>query len=203
MQKVALCGKANSGKNTTATLIAESLGELWASKTLAFADPIKEMLLQMFPWADRECLYGPSKLRNNIIPDSFDKNDNPLIYRQVLIDLGRQGREYRADHWVRVFDHRIRAMLPSTGLIATAKDTSLKTIIVTDVRYRNEFEYLKENGYYQIKILRNSDVVINDSSETSQDQIKIHEYDFVLDNNGSLEDLNKNIKKIVSAIRKA
>jgi hypothetical protein len=192
MQKIAITGKANAGKNTTAMLIGETFGEQTQYKLLAFADPIKEMLLQMFPWAARKCLYGPSKLRNNIIPDALDKNGKPLTYRQVLIDLGRQGREYQEDHWIKVFNYRVKYMLPTSSKTA---------IIVTDVRYRNEFDYLKENGYYQIKILRNSDIVINDSSETNQDQIKNEEFDFILDNNGSLNDLNGNIKKIVSQIR--
>jgi hypothetical protein len=201
IQKVALCGKANSGKNTTATLIAESLCKYPLEyKMMAFADPIKEMLLKMFPWADCECLYGSSKLRNNIIPHKIDKDGKSLTYRQALIDLGKLGRIYNEDQWVDVFDHRIKNMCPATGI--TGHSVGYKLIIATDVRYRNEFEYLKENGYFQIKIFRDSDIIINDSSETNQDQIKNNEFDFILDNNGTLEDLKNNIKKIVSQIRK-
>lgn len=208
MKRIALCGKANSGKNLTASKIAAAIcdkNRAEEAKMLAFANPIKSMVLNMFPWANRDYLYGASKLRNNIIPNITDKEGKPLTYRQVLIDLGSQGRTYNFDHWIEVYDYTVRNLTKEYNRIVN--DTwdippNIKCILCSDVRYRNEFEYLKSNGYFQIKIFRKSDITINDSSETNQDSIKNEEFDYVLDNNGSLEDLDKNIEKIVSAIRK-
>src|ERR1700722_4549170 len=109
--KIALFGKANSGKDTTANLIGTTLDIKINGKTaiygnyelIAFATPIKRMLELMFPWASRKCLYGPSHLRNEILPYSLDRNGCPLTYRQALIDLGKLGRSYDEDHWVKVF----------------------------------------------------------------------------------------------------
>lgn len=161
------------------------------SNTIAFADPIKRMVLEMFPWADRECLYGPSKLRNNIIPGTSSKNKKSLTYRQVLIDLGKQGRDYDEDHWVNIFDYTVKNY--------TVKP--YKHIICNDVRYRNEFDYLKANNYFLIRVLRNVDR-INDSSETNQDEINNEEFDAIIDNNGTLQELEERVNQIVSQIRK-
>ena len=57
MYKIALCGKANSGKDTVAKLIVKTLNYNYrglemcpASRftTVAFADPIKKLLKQCF-----------------------------------------------------------------------------------------------------------------------------------------------------------
>lgn len=191
--KIALCGKANTGKNTVAKLISnEVCKDKESSFTLAFADPIKRMIMTMFPWADSECLYGSSELRSNVIPNILDKEGKPLTYRQLLIDLGTHGRAYDKNHWINVFDHTIN-FLP--------EDLSRRMLICTDIRFRNEFDYLKSKGFYITRIYRNSIVTINHSTETNQDQIKDSEFNFVLDNNGSLEDLTKKVQEIVSQLK--
>ena len=204
--KIALFGKANSGKDTTANLIGSSLDIEINGQTIdyvnyeliAFATSIKRMLELMFPWASRKCLYGASHLRNEILPHALDRNGCPLTYRQALIDLGKLGRSYDENHWVKVF--------------ATAeKELPTKYIgnlyrcvahIVVDGRYRNEFNYLRSNGYIIIRINRRTDIVIDDSSETAQDAIKDSEFDFILDNNGTLQDLQDKVSFIASEIQK-
>lgn len=184
IKKIALTGKANTGKNTAAKLIIKALKfEEWQYALMAFADPIKEMIIEMFPWADKNCLYGSSELRSNIIPKAFDSNGNPLTYRQALIDLGTQGRKYNPNHWIEVFDYRVKNSFDP------------KLILCTDVRFRNEFDYLKENGYSIFKITRSSVATINHSTETNQDSIGLHEFDYVLNNDGSIIDLENNILK--------
>lgn len=217
IKKVALCGKANSGKNTTAKLLSNVILEKKEPHTdyeiarhtnydvamFAFADPIKEIVMTMFPWADKECLYGASKLRSNIIPNAFDKEGVPLTYRQALIDLGTQGRQYNPNHWVDLFNYRLKnapqRIYDCSDMILDYIDRKL--IICTDVRFKNEFVYLKSKDFFIIKIIRNSDVIINHKTETEQDLIDIKDFDFVLDNNGTLDDLNKNVSTVVSLLK--
>ena len=204
MRKVAILGKANSGKNTTANLIAKALckSEL-EYKIMAFADPIKEMVLEMFPWADHQCLYGSSKWRSKLLTTDAGKGKSLVSYRQVLIDLGSQARAYNENHWINVFDFLVR-IHPITSDYRNDSHIDYNLIIVPDARYRNEFDYLRANGYFMIKIFRDSDApIINHSSETNQDQIKNEEFDFIIDNNGTLERLQENIKTIVENIRKS
>jgi hypothetical protein len=68
--------------------------------------------------------------------------------------------------------------------------------IITDVRFPNEVQAIKDKGGIVIKINRDSDVVDNHSSETALDNYD--GFDFVVDNNGSIDDLTNNLIKIIN-----
>jgi hypothetical protein len=110
----------------------------------------------------------------------------------LLIDLGTGvGREYKENLWLDVFDNTFNK--------AVKKDKDL--VIVTDVRFRNEFDHLKNLGFYQIRLLRDDHLKIDHASETNQDSIKDSEFDYILKNNGTLDDLTKEIFKIVQILK--
>lgn len=195
MYKIAITGKANTGKNTISKLLFKEL-HLGMAKYLAFADPIKEMIEIAYPEIPKEWLYGSSELRKSIIPGAF-KNGVPLTVRQLLIDIGNDfGRAYKSDIWLRNFDVRLNNTLKSK------KKAKPQAIIVTDCRFRNEFDHLKSLEFYQIRLLRNVYTKIDDVSETNQDGIADEEFNFVIRNNGTLEDLELEVKKIVAQLTK-
>ncbi len=201
MYKVAICGRANTGKNTLSRLLEQELYWLrnaeyhakygkdmvFSSKSMAFADPIKEIVMIMFPHANKECLYGPSHLRAEAIPGAF-KNGKPLTYRQSLIDLGTEvGRAYNDKIWLENFDHRYEQLL--------IQKNPPNLVVVTDVRFRNEFDHLKKKGFFQIRLYRETGMApIEHISETGQSAIKDEEFDYVLFNNKSLDDLREEVK---------
>lgn len=191
MFKIAITGKANSGKNTTSKLLKQEIlkkqGKI-SCKYIAFADPIKQMIRLMFPNVPEKHLTGPSKFRSEIIPGAF-KDDKPLTVRQVLIDIGMGGRTYKHNIWLDAFDASFQ------------KFKNKDIIIVTDVRFRNEFDHLKSLGFYQIRLLRNSHLQLNDVSETNQDSIKDEEYDYIIHNNGTLKDLKSQVSNIVPYLK--
>jgi len=189
MYKIAICGKANSGKNTLAKMLVKHLrlkirdnnGPYTASRAyIAFADPIKRMIQEMFPEINSKYLFGSSKFRNEIIPGAF-KGGKPLTIRQLLIDLGTEvGRAYKQDVWLDNFDYQFK------------KAAHCKIVVVTDVRFRNEFDHLKDKGFHLIKLYRGNDTPsINHISETGQNDIKDDEFDFVIHNDKSLNELKK------------
>lgn len=197
MFKVSISGKANTGKNTLSGILVDALtdvGDIEAdnnsvfddwygdAEIIAFADPIKEMIRQMFPKLPRKYLYGASKYRAEAIPGAF-KNDKPLTVRQCLIDLGTAGRAYNDKCWINAFDTRLEK----------AKNNGTNIVIVTDTRFRNEFDHLKKLGFYHIRLLRESDVKIDHISDTGQDAIKDYEFDYVLNNNETLNDLKRKV----------
>lgn len=188
--KIAICGKQNVGKNTVANLLVDKLDyPPYEYDIVAFADPIKEMVCLMFPQADRNYLFGPSHLRSGQIPNALDKDNKPLTYRQVLIDLGGLGRSYDKNIWVKKFDN-------------TIKNTSIETklIICPDLRHLNEYQYLRDNGFYIIKIVRNLISQSKDSTETEQDGIKPEQFDYILENNSTMNDLGQHIEKITKLL---
>ncbi len=194
LYKIAITGKANSGKNTVGKLLVKALQEQGVdgkAHFVAFADPIKEMARIAFPNIPRKWLYGPSKFRAEVIPGAF-KDDVPLTVRQLLIDIGNDfGRKYQSNRWLLNFDHTFNKLVKRHAGI----------VVVTDCRFRNEFDHLKNLGFFQLRLLRESNVKINDVSETSQDSIRDEEYDYVLHNNGTLKDLKLEVSKIATLLK--
>jgi dephospho-CoA kinase len=194
MYKIAICGKANTGKNTVSKILRKEVSKTQTGifcEYIAFADPIKAMIRIMFPDLPEKNLTGSSKFRSEIIPGAF-KEGQPLTVRQLLIDLGTGvGRTYKETIWLEAFDHTFQR----------AQSKKKNMVVVTDVRFRNEFDHLKKLGFYQIRLLRDSHLQINHASETNQDSIKDDEFDFVLHNNGTLKDLKTEVLKIVSQLK--
>jgi len=190
MVKIAVTGKANTGKNTLSKMLKKELTS-YKVDTLAFADPIKEMIRIMFPDFPKKYLYGPSSFRNEIIPGAF-KNGNPLTVRQLLIDIGTgMGRGYKESIWLDNFDIRFKKSLKNN-----------KHVIVTDVRFRNEFDHLKNHNFYMIKLHRNNNgPIINHASETNQESILDKEFDYIIDNNGSLKSLQLKVDEIILQLK--
>jgi hypothetical protein len=192
MIKIAISGKINAGKNTLATLLVKHLGLTEnEAKIVGLADPMKNMILQMIPNANRECLFGPSDLRSNVISDDLLSDDgNPLTYRQALLDLGKFGRNYNSNIW-------LNALVQDAEL---SKDK--KAYIVSDVRFVNEFEYLHNADFYTIRIKRPSPERVNDISETDQNAIPDGHFHAVVQNYGDLEMLNLRAQKLIEDIHK-
>jgi len=202
MYKIAICGKAKSGKNTTASIILEELAlvenkESLLSETIAFADPIKDIILKMFPTARKSCLFGASELRSNIIgPNLFDLQGNPLTYRQALIDIGSNARKYNKNIWVDCFDKKYQQIINND--INYHQKT--EAIIVPDLRFKEEFDYLKNNNYFLIKINRNDVTKINHDSETVQESFKNSDFNFILNNNENISQLREYVKNGITPI---
>lgn len=191
MIPIAICGKANTGKNTLSLLLEEEIKsrlKSWdGSKFIAFADPIKEIVKIMFPSLPKKYLFGSSHYRSKEIP-GYTKDGAPLTVRTVLTDIGTRAREYNSEIWINAFNKRL------------SKAFKKSVVIVTDVRFRNEFNYLKQLGFNQIRLYRDDVVKSSHISETNQDSIKDEEFDFIIYNNGSLDDLKEQVKKIVDRI---
>jgi hypothetical protein len=186
---VAICGKKNSGKNTLAFTLASKVHR---AQIIALADPIKEIGQLMFPWADPDGWWGSSSKRDNVIPNTTDNQENPLTYRQVLIDIGTQARRYNPLHWVNVFDHNFHNLVSQYG--------EEEGCIVSDVRFHNEFNYLRNKGFYLIKLIRDDAKSSTDATETNQDQIKLEDYDKVIYNNGTLNSLKQQVSDLMPTI---
>jgi hypothetical protein len=182
MIKIAISGQANTGKNTLGEILITELslkkGKTLSHQLLAFATPIKKIAEEMFPLLPKEYLYGPSYLRNKIIPNAF-KNGESLTVRQLLLDIGTKGREYNEDIWVNNFAKSF---------------TWDELIIVSDVRFLNEYYYLADQRFFQIRLYRQTgQPIIDHVSETKQSEIKDECFDYVLHNDRGLEELRQEV----------
>ena len=202
MHKICISGKAKSGKGTLSKLLSKRFPSREGNhgikpkllrdggcEVIAFADPIKQIAQAMFPEAKYECLYGASELRENIIDPKYkDKNGNILTHRQALIDIGTLGRSYNKDIWLNI----------TKRLIETVFNKDL--VIVNDIRFINEFEYLKTNNFFTIRIKRTDAAKINDISETQQEDIPDSSFDCIIENNSSIEYLDNIVSGLINKI---
>jgi len=193
MYKIAISGKAGSGKDTFAKLLRKQFNNFpgTGAELVALADPIKEIIRIMFPRTKKQTLYGPSELRKDLVPNAF-KNGVPLTYRMLLQDLGTEvGRGYSESIWLDVTTYKSEK----------AADHFRSSFIITDVRFVNEFNHFKNLGYNMIRIKRDSLNKMNHSSETEQDSISDNDFDFVVDNNGTKSDLKEIAANIVQKLK--
>jgi hypothetical protein len=185
MLKIAISGKAGSGKNTVASLIATDILKLKKHEyhISAFAAKIKEITELFFPNCDKEALYGPSELRQNVIvSDLSEEIDIGVTYRDVTLDIGKLGRKYNPQFWV--------------GHIAAEHRKlhgEIKLYAIPDMRFKEEHTWLRKNGFTLCRVKRDNLIKVNDISETEQDGMSDDIFDFVIENNCSLEDLRAKV----------
>lgn len=192
--KIAISGKAKSGKNTIAEFIADYLiGSNWAEniEILAFADPMKQIAKIMFPEINDSSLWGPSQERATLIPSAIDSNLQILSCRKLLHDIGKFGRAFNLNIWINAVLSKINSMPENYGAV------------ISDVRFKNELKACKENNFILIRVVRqNNDSTIDDISEVDLDDVSNSEFDFIVNNDGSLEELENKIVVILHQIRK-
>ena len=115
---------------------------------------------------------------------------NKPKYRQDLINLGNWGRAQSPDFWL--------------NEIASYNGNT----IVTDVRMKHELDVFRAFGAFCVRVeasleVRSKRGVIcasNDNTETELDNIT--DWDYVIQNQGSYEELLENTEKLISEIVK-
>lgn len=82
-----------------------------------------------------------------------------------------------------------------------------KNCYISDLRFQNEFRKLKSNGFTCVKLTRRADNSAridngnqNHISETSLQSMEDSEWDFIIDNNGTLDDLYRQLDRIVQQV---
>lgn len=140
MKILGLHGDAGSGKDTLANLLVESSSEEWVQ--YSFANPIRQMV---------NIGLGISM---EVMQDPIKKNDPEFGYmgksaRYILQTLGTEwGRNLVSDSiWINEFKRRAKLITENT-------DCSSLGIVVTDCRFENEANAIRELGGHVVHIIR-------------------------------------------------
>ena len=190
---IALIGHARSGKDS----LEAELQHVRAYTRVAFADPLKDMLLRINPIVDfipmGDGIVCPWTLQELIAADGWEKSkDACQEVRRLLQSVGQAQREMDEFYWIK------RAV----EKIEVARDWNLP-VVVTDCRYRAEADTLKGLGFTMVRVGRPGyglvGALARHASETDLDD---YAEDITLENNGSLEDWQATARELVERLRR-
>ncbi len=163
---------------------------IFSGKQYSGKDTLAKIMLSKLP-NFRRCAMGDIiKLeygkQHNLTYEEIEKN-KPM-YRQGLIDLGNWGRSQDSDYW-------LKKIISQDG-----------NIMVTDVRVQHEYDIFKNAGAITIRVncprelraQRGTLIGETDITEIGLDHITA--WDFVVENNSTLENLIKKADEIISEI---
>jgi hypothetical protein len=192
---ISITGKIGSGKDTIADIIMQYTPyHDWEIKK--FAGKLKVIA---------EILSGVPKI--NFEDQEFKKQDmGPawgMTYRDLLQKLGTEAMRngLHENVWVNALFSDYNREWVSIGDNTASEDTFLDKIypnwIITDTRFPNELEAVKTHKGITIKVIRDSGNTVGTThaSETALDDYT--KWDYVVDNNGSFEDLKTQIFSIL------
>lgn len=175
MRDIALIGRARSGKDTVGARLVERFGYT----RLAFADPLKEMALEVNPWVPTSP--GVVVRLHRLITDvgwDYAKEHYPEV-RRILQHTGQAIRDRDPNFWVRALTHRL-------AVVSTP-------VVVTDVRYLNEAAALSNYGFRLVRIVRPGTEELTHTSETELESINTP---LRIVNSGTLDDLKAHADSI-------
>lgn len=190
---ISLSGRIGSGKDTVANIIEQvSPSNNWQIKK--FAGKLKDIA---------ELLTGIPKI--HFEDQEFKKTSMApewnMTYRDFLQRIGTEAMRngLHENVWVNALFSDYKATTIAVGsneFDITEKDV-LPNWLITDTRFPNELEAVKQHNGITIKVIRDSGNTVGTlhSSETALDHYT--NWDYVIDNNGSIEDLKAQIFSIL------
>lgn len=198
---IGLVGKKGVGKSTVSKFLNQSERNF---VECAFSDALKKILQTLF-FLNSTQLYGSQK---DIIDEKLDVSPRQLMQivgtqlfrnhlREHLPELKLNINESLEQNlnedrsvWIWHLEKRIIELMQCT-----------RNVIVSDVRFENEVHCIKRLGGIIIHIHRPS-LVSEDTHSSEMLSIPNEDVDYEIINDGNLEDLRNNVKKIISQIFK-
>lgn len=153
---IAICGYKRSGKDTLANIISEKYGH----KHIKIASKLKEIVQTLFSFT-----------YDQIENDAKEQVDPRwgITPRQVMQFVGTE-----------MFQYKLQEIMPDVkrsfwirGLVASLSPTD--KVVISDLRFKHEYEELKKLGVYVIKVTRPDLISLQDThpSETEFNDIPV------------------------------
>lgn len=178
MKLIGLHGKAKAGKDTIASLLCAEHG----FKQMSFAGPLKAATAVMFGW--------PVELMYSQEGKEMQSQYWGLAVRDALQRFGEGARKwFGEDFWVKRW------------LVDYSQVMTKLNIVISDVRYENEADTIRQYGGYIIHVHRNGAGLSGEQARHSSEAgIQFHDNDLVIDNNGTLDDLRQTVVSLVQLL---
>lgn len=201
MKVIGLIGKKGSGKDT----VAELINEFKPMKRVTYADKLKNVCSSVFSvplnkFNDRALKESQFNLPVQITLEqmydlvskyNLDVKKNLLrTHVGIILNNPREVLQYVGTNVLRSIDEDIHVKQ-----VQFTEDS-----IISDVRFQNEIDHVKNNEeieYHSVFISRNTE---RTDLHASEDVVSLQEGTYILDNNGDLNELKKNVKKMLTDI---
>lgn len=185
---IGITGKARTGKDTVCDIIVDRIP---CAVRYAMADPIKRSFFSMV-----EANTAAERIQ---LMEDKEKVIEGLGHspRAILQELGGTLRERLGeDFWVYFLDMFVKEIQEVEDSFTKGEDMCPIFVVVPDVRYDNEARYIKEvhNGLI-FKTIRDDAPEVREHS--SENGISEKYIDFVIENNGTLQDLEDKVKQLL------
>jgi hypothetical protein len=184
---IALSGFKGSGKDTFATYLVEELSRDRPTMRLAFADPIRNTIMHIFELTDTN-EYDLFK-RTNVELFSTDEqlSSKTIEGRRVLREIGMLMRMYDESQFTKYVKKRIEKFPDSH-------------VVVTDMRFDNELEMLRDVGATLINITGgmhkgDADLHVTERGFSSDT------FDHLIKNDGSLRELQTKAHQLIRDLK--
>lgn len=207
---IGICGFIGSGKDT----IADYLVNLHGFRRESFANSLKDAVAQVFGW-DRTMLEGRTKQsrewRDQVDPWWADRLNMPELTPRLMLQLwGTEvcRRGFHDDIWIASLENKLR--------------NSRDDVVISDCRFPNEIRAIRSAGGQVVRVVRGAEPEWYEAAESANrgpdanptwslskqrlERLKIHasetawvgtDFDTVLDNNGTLDHLYSQVKRLV------
>lgn len=183
MKIIAFGHRAATGKDTLAGFLATQLrlnNRKLNIQVVGFADELKDVCYRLYAWAGmkRKEHYEQYPNDKNVMLVPLNKT-----VRTVWIEVGNHMREYDKNVW-------IKAML---------NKPDIDILIIKDARYLNEIEAIIEHNGVTVKVVRDSVPVLDDVTDNALADYT--GWDLVVENNGTLNQLNDWAGKLITRFK--
>lgn len=175
---IGFSGKSKSGKTTAANFLTANFNVI----RRGFADGLRSVVANLFS-LDSKTLQ--------------DYKDHPLprlqrTPRDILIEVGARMRQVDPDVWFKMWERDLAVVTDQFPQINVAVD---------DLRFRNEFDLLRQKGAVLIRINRAVHAVTDEPSEVDLDgYAEEGKFDYVIDNTGGLQEFYEKVSGVVSQL---
>lgn len=174
---IGLTGYAGTGKDT----VRKVLETEFDMDGIAFADPIREMLSMLLSSVGVDDSWMTERhLKEQEIPGIG------MSYRKLAQTLGTEwARSLHPDFWVRI----------AAAKVELCAQYSKAGVVISDVRFPNEVEWIRSRGGVIWKVIRPGTEPVR--AHASEDLIATLQYDYVIDNSGSMVQLEQAVQAAI------
>jgi hypothetical protein len=118
-------------------------------------------------------------VKNSYLSKEWDREDGPIKYRQVLQWVGTEAMRncLHTNVWVNALFSEYKM----------GENGEYPNWIITDVRFPNEAEAIRDRGGVVIRVNRPS--IISQSNHPSEISLDHYDFDYVIENDGGLHQL--------------